>query len=207
MICRPFIKVVAAVVALVFAGGLWISGLDADLSWVRYYSLSVLAATLLLAAWDRWLWHLPSFRNLGFVPPRVFGTWKGTLKSAWVDPATGETPLPKTVYLVVRQRFSSLAVALFTDEARSRSTVASITNADGMASLDYMYFGQPDVLIEHRSRMHHGATSLTISGSPGSRLSGRYWTDRDSKGALDFTEHRPHLADDYEEAERLFSNR
>ena len=67
-----------------------------------------------------------------------------------------------------------------------------------------MYLGQPDILIENRSRMHHGASSLTISGSPGSRLHGRYWTDRDSKGALDFTEHGPHLADDYEEAERLF---
>ena len=204
MICRPFIKVVAAVVALVFAGGLWISGLDADLSWVRYYSLSVLAATLLLAAWDRWLWCLPPLRNLGFVPPRVFGTWRGTLESAWVDPATGETHPSKTVYLVVRQRFSSLAVVMLTEEAGSHSTVASITDSYGMATLDYMYLGQPDILIEDRSRMHHGATSLRISGSPCSRLRGRYWTDRNSKGALDFTEHRSDLASDYEDAERLF---
>ena len=207
MISRPFVQVVAAVVASVFAAGLWASGLAADLPWLRYYSLAVLAATLLLTAWDRWLWCLSPFRNLDFVPPRILGTWQGTLESGWIDPATGATPPSKTVYLVVRQRFSSLAIVILTDESRSQSTLADITTSDGIASLNYTYLGQPDILIEHRSRMHHGAASLRVSGSPCSRLSGRYWTDRDSKGALDFTEHRPDLASDYEEAERLFLTR
>ena len=102
------------------------------------------------------------------------------------------------------REYSSIAVVLLTDESLSNSTLARITTSDGIASLDYMYLGQPDILIEDRSRMHHGATSLRISGSPCSRLRGRYWTDRDSKVALDFTEHRSDLASDYEDAERLF---
>ena len=204
MICRPFTQVVAAVVALVFAAGLWLSGSAVDVAWLRYYSIAVLAVTLLLTVWDRWMWRLPPFRNRDFVPPQIFGTWQGTLESAWVDPATGTAPPSKTVYLVVRQRFSSLSVAILTDEARSQSTVADITVSNGTASLDYMYLGEPDISVEHRSRMHRGAALLHISGSPRSRLRGRYWTDRDSKGALDFTERRPGLASDYEDAERLF---
>ena len=204
MICRPFTQIVAAVVALVFAGGLWLSGSVADPAWFRYYSIGVFAATLLLTVWDRWLWRLPLLRHLDAVPPKISGTWRGTLESAWVDPATGATPPSKTVYLVVQQRYSFIAVVLRTDESLSHSTLARITTSDGIASLDYMYLGQPDILIEDRSRMHHGATSLQISGSPCTRLRGRYWTDRDSKGALDFTEHRPGLASDYEDAERLF---
>jgi len=207
VICRPFTQIVAAVVALVFAAGLWLSGSAVNVTWLRYYSIGVFAATLLLTVWDRWLWRLPLFQHLDPVPTKISGTWRGTLESAWVDPATGATPPSKTVYLVVRQRYSSIAVVLLTDESRSNSTLARITTSDGIASLDYMYLAQPDILIQHRSRMHHGATSLQISGSPCPRLSGRYWTDRDSKGALDFTEHRPGLASDYEDAERLFPTR
>ena len=95
MIWRPFTQIVAAVVALVFAAGLWLSGSAVDVTWLRYYSIAVLAATLILTAWDRWLWRLPLLQHLDLVPPKVFGTWRGTLKSAWVDPATGATTSPK----------------------------------------------------------------------------------------------------------------
>jgi hypothetical protein len=58
--------------------------------------------------------------------------------------------------------------------------------------------------VEHRSRMHHGSTVLDISGRPVRRLRGRYWTDRDSKGELEFTERSNKLADDFGEAAALF---
>lgn len=52
--------------------------------------------------------------------------------------------------------------------------------------------------------MHHGSASLDITGCPATRLHGRYWTDRDTKGELDFKERRKQTADDYEEAIALF---
>ena len=75
---------------------------------------------------------------------------------------------------------------------------------DGQAQLDYIYVGEPDARVEHRSRMHRGSTSLDIAGLPASRLKGRYWTDRDSRGELDFTERRLTSAESYEEASALF---
>jgi hypothetical protein len=52
--------------------------------------------------------------------------------------------------------------------------------------------------------MHHGSTVLDIAGNPAQRLKGRYWTDRDSKGELTFTERSKKLADDYVGAMDLF---
>jgi hypothetical protein len=79
-----------------------------------------------------------------------------------------------------------------------------VTAIDGAVELTYLYLNRPDANVEHRSRMHHGSTALDISGSPAKRLKGRYWTDRDSKGELDFTECNKQLVDDFDEATALF---
>ena len=198
-------RISAAVVAIVYVAGLWLSGITPDLEWLRYYSLAVLLLVALSWAWNNWIWSWPLSQRLNFVAPRVSGTWKGTLESTWVDAASGASPPSKTAYLVVRQTSSVVRVVLLTDEARSETRLARVAKADGKVSLDYMYVGEPDVLVEDRSRMHRGAASLLVSGSPATRLHGRYWTDRNSTGTLDLTEHSPELADDYESAAALFT--
>ena len=40
------------------------------------------------------------------------------------------------------------------------------------------------VLIQERSRIHHGALLLDVHGSPANRLIGWCWTDRDTKGEV-----------------------
>ena len=202
---RVYIYAIAAIVAVVYVGGLWISGITPELEWMRFYSLAVLLLIALSWAWDKWIWRWLLFQRFNFVPPLVSGTWKGMLESTWVDAASGASPPPKTAYLVVRQTSSAVRLVLLTDEARSETRLARVARADGKVSLDYMYVGEPDVLVEDRSRMHRGAASLLVSGSPATRLHGRYWTDRNSTGSLDLTEHSPELADDYESAKALFT--
>lgn len=204
---RASTQVIAAVVVAVFAVGLWTSGTSLEASWLRYYSLAVLAAVGVLTAWDRWIWRLSILQRFDLIPSSVAGTWKGLLTSAWIDPTTGVSPPPKTVYLVVRQTFSTVSVMLLTDESRSRSTFGRLSKVDGISSLDYMYLNRPDSSVEHRSRMHHGSASLDVTGSPATRLRGRYWTDRDSKGELDFDERVKTLADDFFVAQRLHTSR
>lgn len=204
---RASTQVIAAVVVGVFAVGLWTSGTSVEASWLRYYSLAVLAAVGVLTAWDRWIWRLPILQRFDFIPSSVSGTWKGLLTSAWIDPTTAAAPAPKTVYLVVRQTFSTLSVMLLTDESRSRSTFGRLSKLEGISSLDYMYLNRPDSSVEHRSRMHHGSASLDVTGSPATRLRGRYWTDRDSKGELDFDARVKSLADDFFVAQRLHASK
>lgn len=201
---RTSIQVIAGIVVAVFAVGLWGSGVAVEASWLRFYSLAVLVAGVLWIAWDRWLWRLPIFKNSESVSPVLHGTWRGLLTSLWPDPATGLPPDPKTAYLVVRQTASSLSVTFLTEQAQSASTLAQVQREAGTAKLLYVYLASPDPSFEESSRMHHGSAMLTITGSPARRLRGRYWTDRDSRGELDFTERVAALAGDIDEASALF---
>ena len=140
------------------------------------------------------------------VPRSVRGTWKGTVTSFWKDPETGERVSPKLAYLVVRQTATLISVKLLTDESKSSSSLASVSVPDGTAVLDYLYLSRPKASVEHRSRMHHGSTVLDVIGNPAKRLDGRYWTDRDSRGELSFTERSKKIADDYIDAVNLFSD-
>jgi hypothetical protein len=95
---------------------------------------------------------------------------------------------------------------LLTDESSSKSSLASVSDDGAGATLAYMYLNRPDSRVEHRSRMHNGSAFFQISGRPASRISGRYWTDRDSRGELDFDRRSHHTADDFGEARKLFED-
>lgn len=198
-------QVVAAVVVAVFATGIWASGDKANIGWLKFFSAAVFAAVAVLAVWDWWLWKLSWIQRSRKVPRDLNGTWKGKLASFWVDPETGQQIPAKDAYLVVRQTSSTASVTLLTDESRSNSSLAVVSSLDGDASLDYMYLNRPDSRVEHRSRMHHGSASLHVTGCPATRLRGRYWTDRDTKGELDFTVRSTKVADDFDEAQALFA--
>jgi len=201
------IRVVAATVLGVFSIGTWVTSGELDIGWLRFFSVAVLVATVLLAGWDLWLWRVPVVQRIPGVPRSVRGTWKGTLTSFWQDPATGQRVSAKTAYLVVRQTATLVSVKLLTDESSSSSSLASVSIPDGTAVLDYLYLNRPKASVEHRSRMHHGSTVLDIVGNPAKRLDGRYWTDRDSRGELSFTERSKQIADDYLDAADLFARR
>lgn len=198
------VRVVAAIVLSVFSVGTWVTSGELEISWLRFFSAAVFLATIALASWDLWLWRVPIVQRLPGVPRSVRGTWKGTLTSFWKDPETGERINPKPAYLVVRQTASLVSVKLYTDESKSSSSLASVSVPDGTAVLDYLYLNRPKSSVEHRSRMHHGSTVLDVIGNPAKRLEGRYWTDRDSRGELSFTERSPKIADDYIDAVKLF---
>src|SRR5262245_32090823 len=77
--------------------------------------------TLVLLAFDKWLW---SFRILHpwFVDrPYLKGTWKGVLVSNYIDPQTKQPVPPIEVYLVVRQTYSAIHLRLITRESVSES--------------------------------------------------------------------------------------
>lgn len=201
------IQVIAVVVVVVFALGILLTGGRVQAEWLRFYSAAVLVAVAAMAAWDRFLWRTSLAQKFALAPRDLRGTWRGRLESFWQDPTTGTSPPEKTVYLAIRQTYGSISIVLLTNESRSASTLARVTEDEASASLDYMYLNRPDSKLESRSRMHHGSTSLDISGRPASRLRGRYWTNRDTRGELDFTARQKIVAEDFAEAEALFRGR
>lgn len=202
---RTLVRVVAAVVVLVFAAGIWSTGDSVNPAWLRFFSVAVVVAGCTLSAWDRWLWRLRTVQTFFPVARDLRGTWKGTLTSFWEDPITRVRPAPKDVFLVIRQSASEVSVVLMTNESSSRSSMAALTESGTGASLVYMYLNRPDSRVEHRSRMHNGAAFLEVSGRPAARIRGRYWTDRDSRGELDFVARSSEIVEDFGEALRLFT--
>jgi hypothetical protein len=152
---RALVQSVAVIVIAVFAIGIWSSGGRVELGWLKFFSVAVFIAMLLLWLWDIFLWRLPLAQKIGRVPRDVRGTWCGTLTSAWADPKESKPPAPKLAYLVVRQTASTISVILLTDESRSVSSLGVVSSEAGTASLDYIYRSRPDSHLEHRSRMHH----------------------------------------------------
>lgn len=202
---RIVVQVVAGTVVTVFAAGTWLTGGTPNPGLLRFFSAAVFIAVGVLAVWDHWLWHLGWIQRLRGAPRDLRGTWKGTLESFWTDPATGSPPPAKTVYLVIQQSASTLAVVMLTNESKSKSSLATISDDGVSASLDYMYLNRPKSRFEHRSRMHHGSTSLDIVGRPVVRLRGNYWTSRDSRGELELLQRVSTLAEDFDQAEALFA--
>lgn len=202
---RPLVQVVALIVVAVFTLGIWSTGGEVELQWLRFYSIAVLVAVAALNLWEVWFWRLPIFQRSEKVARDIRGTWQGALTPITTNPQTEDASEAKTVYLVVRQTASTASVVLYTDEARSKSTMVQITNEDGLVTLDYLYLGRPDSRVEDRSRMHHGAALFDVNGRPATRIRGRYWTDRDTRGELEFGMHKRAYSDDYQSAAALFT--
>ena len=200
---RLHVQVIAAIVVLVFAGGIALSGDELKPGWLRFFGAAVFIAVLMLGVWERFIWRWSALQKLQSVPTDLNGTWKGTLASLWQD-ADGKKQKPKEVYLVVRQTASTASVVLITDESKSRSSLASLDRMPDGYQLNYLFVNNPAPRYEDRSRMHRGAASLDVSGRPAQSVEGRYWTDRESRGELTFSERSRKHADSRDAAAALF---
>lgn len=199
------VKLTAAVVISILAVSSWVTRGELDLTLLRFFSTAVLVVTLLLTAYDLFLWRLSLVQRIPGVPRSVRGTWKGTIASMWVDPSTGARINPIDAYVVVRQTSTTVTVRLLTQESTSSSTLARVAQPDGSPVLDYLYLNHPRATVRDRSPMHHGSVALEISGMPAHRMMGWYWTDRDSKGEMKFDTRSSKLADDFDDAAALFA--
>src|SRR6267378_1583374 len=119
MIERLHLSALLLVAALVWGTLLLLSGVDVSLGWFRYFSTTLGTLIVLIAAFDLYLWHL-SFLHPWFVKrPDLRGTWRASIRSNWIDPAT-LTPVPPIAgYIAIRQTFSHISLRLMTAESRS----------------------------------------------------------------------------------------
>lgn len=199
------IRILVAIVAGVFFVGSWLQTGSPSKSLLSLFSTAVFIVTVALALWDKWIWKTKIAQKLPSVARDISGTWESRLESFWVNPETGKTPDPKTVYVVIRQTSSRVSVTLISDESRSKSSLSRITKEDEAWTLHYIYTNETRLELRKNSPIHHGSGVLTIVGDPVKRLDGGYWTDRDSKGHITLNRKHQILAGDFEECTELFS--
>lgn len=199
------IKFAVSLTVVLLVGALYLQGQSIikpsvhALSWITTIVVSA------LFVWNKWLWACKPFYRLSKMPD-VRGTWKAELNSLWKNPATGQIRGKIEVYLVFRQTLSNLDMRLFSVESSSVSLSASIvTDGEGVHTIAATYRNEPSPEHLSHSPMSHGAALLNVRGeSVVAQIDGKYWTDRNSMGALVMTERSREVATSFDNARLLF---
>jgi len=156
---------------------------------------------ILAGVFERWGWRVRLLHPYIVQTPVVRGTWRGELESMWIDPNTGVQSPRKPVYIAVEQSLTESKMRMMTDESSSDQLVGQVQKrSNGRFVLSAIYQNTPTIDRRETSRPHLGAVMLEIYGRPPQRLDGEYWTERQSKGRLEFVGHSSKLADSYREA-------
>jgi len=137
----------------------------------------------------KWIWRWKFFQGWLIKIPDLQGTWKGELKSDWINPTTGQAIATIPMVLVIKQTFSTIKCTLMTKESTSYSTTAdiNINSTSDDLYLTYNYTNRPKATIRDRSAIHDGATILKIIKNPQFCLEGEYWTSRKTRGEIYLT--------------------
>jgi hypothetical protein len=147
----------------------------------------------------KWLWRWKLIQGWLIKIPDLQGTWRGELKSDWINPETGKGINPIPMVLVIRQTFSSIKCTLMTKESSSYSTTADVNIAPSSEDLylTYNYTNRPKATIRDRSAIHDGASILKIINKPNKCLEGEYWTSRKTRGEMILTFDSKELAEQF----------
>lgn len=158
---------------------------------IKFVSLFVFITGTVFAVIAEIAWR-PLWRRFPLLQSKTFpdlnGTWKGTLTSTWVDPATGSPKPPIPTDIVIRQGLFSTFVSLKTGELGSHSTRSFLEpfRDTGRFRIWYSYNNDPQAQFLHRSSPHEGVAFLECEfDADPDRLTGRYYTARRTTGDID----------------------
>lgn len=196
------LSILVGLAACTWALVLVVTGSNLGWEFAKPFSLVVGVVSGALAGFDRWLWRWPGIRT-AVGRPDLEGTYWGVIRSEWVNPDTGQKPAPIPAAIVIKQTYTCITVTLCTAESTSSTIAATLDEGpDGRFAVAGLYRNEPRLSVQERSRMHHGGVRLHLAG-PDTRLHGSYWTDRDSKGEMEFTRVSAKRAADFAEAKGL----
>lgn len=152
----------------------------------------------LVALFIKWGWRCRWFRGWLVPFPDLSGTWVGNIYSDWKDPKTGAKPAPIPVMLTVSQSYFHISCVMRTGEMESSSYAEGflIDNDRQVKKLAYSYASRPRLSLSDRSVPHDGAAVLQIIEKPNRKLSGRYWTERLTKGEIILEFHSDELLEE-----------
>ena len=93
---KVYIWFVAVITIGLWAIVLWVSGIELKGSVAALKKLPVVITIEagLWALFTQWMWKWKIFQPWFVLEPIIQGTWKGSLKTTWINPETGESPEP-----------------------------------------------------------------------------------------------------------------
>jgi hypothetical protein len=166
-----------------------------DKTWLKYLGAIASIIVVLLLIFDRWAWRwLPVAVSKR---PNLQGTWKAQLNYQW--PA-GTPTQTKDCFVVIRQTYTTVSVAMHFDISDSHSRSAAIVETNGQRSLWWSYLSVAHTLEQGDNPPHRGGAELAISLKPRTSLAGDYWTERKTHGRVITSARSKRLYDDYQSA-------
>lgn len=185
------------------------------LSWTHLAPFSTVVGVLTVSALalEHVLWRKSWLHGWLVHRPNLRGTWKVTLQSNWVDPATGSVVPSIECYMGVEQTLSNLQMHLMTPESESWFVAHSVrpSPSENGYQVVGVYTNKPNVhLRSSTSSMHLGAVIIDTHGesrSFPSSLTGEYWTDRKTAGRMTFSDRLDTVYTRFEDARNAFENR
>jgi predicted pore-forming effector associated with SMODS systems len=205
MAAERYIKALIYIAVLAWTVILYINHEAIQSVWLK--SLSTVTTVVLYAAmaFDLWLWKIPFLHGWFVKRPVIDGTWKVEIRSNWIDPATGARILPVEGYMVVRQTLTALSLRLLTEESSSELIGTEIVcSSDGLYCISGIYRNEPRFEVRHRSAIHYGALWLRISDDPVKKITGHYWTDRETAGEITFSDRHKKSFQTFEAAQTYY---
>ena len=116
-----------------------------------YAGEAVGLATVIMAAYERWLWRINPFETT----PALKKIYTGKIVSSYDS-------IERPIELYIKQSLLSVQITMVSAESRSNSLSASVTGINGENSLIYHYLNTPQSKYRDRSEVHYGTAVLTI---------------------------------------------
>jgi SMODS-associating 2TM, beta-strand rich effector domain len=154
---------------------------------LKLLSTVVVVDCILIGLFVKWGWRWRLLHPWLVPFPNLNGVWKGEIHSTYKDANTGQSVAGLAATLTIRQTFTDISCVMETAEMRSTSSLADfdLNPEKQQKQLVYVYCSRPKLTVSQRSPMHDGAVVFDIVNEPATRLSGRYWTARGTRGEIE----------------------
>jgi len=139
-----------------------------------YISEAIGVTVILTTIYERFLWRYNPLNKT----PVLKRKYKGKLRSTY----DGTT---RDVKVEIKQTLLTIKIVLSTEESKSNSVTASITNIYCEKQLTYCYINTPNAFVRNRSNIHYGTVMMCVDDI--NNLYGQYYTDRKTTGDIELT--------------------
>lgn len=184
-----------------------LSGESVSVQWLRLLPTLSTISFIIIYIFNKWIWKIPFLYPYIISTPNLQGTWKGYIKSSWANPDTDETIPQIEAYLAITQTFSSIQARLMTTESSSDLIIGKLyqnTQEMSVISIVGIYHNTSKILRRESNPMHYGSIIIQVQGNSDFTLEGEYWTDRFTKGEIQFTDRKKELFYDFKRAQQAF---
>jgi hypothetical protein len=180
------IRMTVVAVSGIYTLILYLSAIQLDTTTKKLLAFLPTIASLLVVAYEKWLWKLPPVLKI-HSRPMLSGLWQVTLQP---DPDShipeGGNHGPIEGYIVIEQTLWTISIRQYTKESESNSLAATFFRRfdSGQQTLSFTYDNEPRRQHQKRSPRHIGACELYVTKGVPISLKGKYFTDRFTAGEM-----------------------